>query len=85
MDQLWFSNFRLGNWPDFFPGVQVPQDKGALEQFFRQMTPNTGAFDEQIISDAMAAVFAKAGDGILVTHSQGGGPGWYTAIKSENQ
>lgn len=83
MDQLWFSNFRLGSWPDFFPGVQVPQDKAALEQFFRQMTPNTGAFDEKIISDAMAAVFEKSGDGILVTHSQGGGPGWYTAIKSD--
>lgn len=82
MDQLWFSNFRLGSWPDFFPGVQVPQDKAALEQFFRQMTPNTGAFDANLISNAMAAVFDKAGDGVLITHSQGGGPGWYTAMKS---
>lgn len=84
LDQLWFSNFRLGSWPNFFPGVQVSQNKQSLEQFFRQMTPNTGAFDEQLISDAMAEVFAKAGKGILVTHSQGGGPGWWTAIKSEN-
>lgn len=36
------------------------------------MTPNTGAFDENVISDAMAAVFEKSGDGILMTHSQGG-------------
>ncbi|MGM9528791.1 MAG: alpha/beta fold hydrolase [Phascolarctobacterium sp.] len=83
-DQLWFSNFRLGNWPNFFPGVQVPKDKKSLEQFFRQITPNTAAFDEQIISDAMAAVFDKAGKGVLITHSQGGGPGWWTAIKSQN-
>ena len=84
LDQLWFSNFRLGSWPNFFPGVQVSQNKQSLEQFFRQMTPNTGTFDEQLISDAMSAVFAKTGKGILVTHSQGGGPGWWTAIKSEN-
>lgn len=48
------------------------------------MTPNTGAFDEQLISDAMAEVFAKTGKGVLITHSQGGGPVWWTAIKSEN-
>lgn len=46
------------------------------------MTPNTGAFDENIISDAVAAVFDKSGPGILVTHSQGGGPGWLAAIKN---
>lgn len=48
------------------------------------MTPNTGAFDEQVISDAMAKVFERSGDGVLVTHSQGGGPGWWTAIKSDH-
>lgn len=26
----------------------------------------------------------KTGGGILVTHSQGGGPGWHAAIKSAN-
>ena len=46
------------------------------------MTPNTGAFDENIISAAVAAVFDKSGPGILVTHSQGGGPGWLAAIKN---
>ena len=81
-DQLWFSNFRLGNWPDFFEGVQFSKNQEALNQFFRQMTPNTGAFDENIISAAVAAVFDKSGPGILVTHSQGGGPGWLAAIKN---
>ena len=83
IDQLWYSNFRLGNWPDFYPGVQFPQDKASLEQFFRQMTPNTGAYDEGVIAKAMAATFAKAGDGILVTHSLGGGPGWRTVMLSD--
>ena len=28
--------------------------------------------------------FIKIGQGILVTHSQSGGPGWITAIKNPN-
>ena len=48
------------------------------------MTPNTGDFDAGVISDALSALFNKIGGGILVTHSQGGGPGWFTAIKNEN-
>lgn len=45
------------------------------------MTPDTGAYDKDVISDAVAKVFDKSGDGILITHSQGGEPGWFTAIK----
>ena len=83
-DQLWFGNFRVGNWPDFFEGVQFPRDAESLNQYFRQMTPNTGPFDVQVVSDARAALFDRVGPGIMVTHSQGGGGGWFTAIKSEN-
>lgn len=82
-DQFWFTNFRVGNWPGYFDGVQFAKDKETLNQYLRQITPNTGAYDEAVVSDAMAAVFERAGDGILVTHSQGGGPGWRTVIKSE--
>ncbi|MCY1239811.1 hypothetical protein D9M72_526260 [compost metagenome] len=32
----------------------------------------------------MAALFDKTGPGILFLHSQAGGPGWLTAIKSRN-
>jgi hypothetical protein len=32
----------------------------------------------------MAALFDRIGPAVLVTHSQGGGPGWFTAIKSRN-
>jgi pimeloyl-ACP methyl ester carboxylesterase len=81
-EQMWFTIFRIGNWPNFHPGVQFPQDKESLNQYFRQMTPNTGPYDDQVISGAMVALFEKLGKGILVTHSQGGGPGWYTTIKS---
>lgn len=81
-EQLWFNQFRLGVWPNFFKGVQFSQDKEALNQYFRQMTPNTGSFDVNVISDALSAVVDKSGPAILFTHSQGGGPGWYTAMKN---
>lgn len=81
-DQAWFNMFRLGRYPNFFNGVQFSQDPTALNQYFRQMTPNTGAYDEQVISDAMVEVLKKSGDAVLITHSQGGGAGWWTAIKS---
>ena len=43
---------------------------------------NKGPYDTEVVSDAVSALFDKVGQGILVTHSQGGGPGWMTAIKN---
>jgi hypothetical protein len=83
-EQFWFGIFRIGMWPDFFPGVQFSRDPAALNQYFRSMTPNTGPFDMEVVSDAVVALFNRIGPGILVTHSQGGGPGWLTAMKSPN-
>ena len=80
---MWFNQFRVGVWPEYFKGVQFSHDKEALNQYFRQMTPNTGPFDINVISDAMSAVVDKSGPAILFTHSQGGGPGWYTAMKND--
>lgn len=82
-DQLWYYNFRIGIYPDVYDGVNFPRDKSSADQFLRQMTPNTGAFNQKIIADAMVAVFEKSGEGILITHSAGGGPGWETAIRSD--
>lgn len=82
-DQLWFNTFRIGQWPKYYKNAQFPRDKASLEQFYRQMTPDTGAFDEKVVAEAMTAVFAKTGDGVLVTHSAGGGPGWKTAMRSD--
>ena len=82
-EQFWFTQFRIGNYPEYFPDVQFPKDAASLEQFYRQMTPNTGAFEGNVISDAISQLFNKIGAGILVTHSQGGGPGWSTAIKND--
>jgi acyl dehydratase/pimeloyl-ACP methyl ester carboxylesterase len=83
-DQFWFDAFRVGMWPDYFPGVQFSRDPAVLDQFFRQITPDTGPFDLQVVSDAMAALFDKTGPAVLVSHSQGGGVGWFTAMKSAN-
>ena len=83
-DQFWFENFRMGVWPDLYEGSQFPTGEAALDQFFRQITPNTGAFDEQVIAASLAALCDTLGGSILITHSQGGGPGWHTAIRSRN-
>ena len=82
-DQLWYNNFRIGQWPGMYNNISFPRDKNSQEQFFRQMTPDTGDFNQKVVSDAMVKVFEKSGDGVLVTHSAGGGPGWDTAIKSD--
>ncbi|MEY3660018.1 MAG: hypothetical protein RLZZ169_843 [Pseudomonadota bacterium] len=83
-DQFWFDVFRVGLWPDYFPGVQFARDPQVLDQYFRQITPDTGPFDVHVVSEAMAALFNRIGSAILVSHSQGGGVGWFTAMKSAN-
>ncbi len=83
-DQLFFDQFRIGRWPNYFDNVQFDRKPETLNQFFRSVTPNTGPYDAGVISDAMSALFAKIGPAILFTHSQGGGAGWLTAIKNPN-
>lgn len=95
LDQRWYTQFRIGRWEDgrSVPneGSQFPNDDASVDQFFRQMTPDTGMsddmggdFDNELVAQAVAAtideVYARTGqDSILVTHSQGGGPGWTVA------
>lgn len=83
-DQTWFTQFRIGLYPNFNEGVQFPKDSTSLDQFYRMMTPNTGNVDETAIVNAMSAVFDRSGDGILFTHSAGGSPGWKTAMKNDH-
>lgn len=83
-EQKWFNTFRIGIWPDYFSGVQFDKDPETLEQYFRQMTPDTGPIDIDVNSDAVSALFDKIGKGILVTHSHSGGMGWQTVINNDN-
>jgi pimeloyl-ACP methyl ester carboxylesterase len=83
-EQGWFDTFRVGIWPKYFPGVQFSKDPEALNQYFRQMTPDVGQYDAAVNSDAFAALFNKIGPAVFVTHSQGGGLGWATVLKTSN-
>jgi hypothetical protein len=83
-EQEWFSTFRLGVWPDYFEGVQFDKSKETLNQYFRQITPNIGTFDTEVITSAASELFNKIGEGILVTHSHSGGFGWLTVIENDN-
>jgi hypothetical protein len=83
-EQDWFGTFRLGIWPDFFPGVQFSRDPEALNQYFRQIASDTGPIDPILNSEAVAELFKKIGPAILVTHSHSGGMGWRVATKTSN-
>lgn len=95
LDQRWYTQFRIGRWEDgksiVNQGSQFPNDENSIDQFFRQMTPDTGMssdmggdFDNETVARALATtideVYKRTGkNSILVTHSQGGGPGWTAA------
>jgi len=83
-EQGWFGTFRVGIWPEYFPGVQFARDTETLNQYFRSMTPSIGPIDMEVNTDAASALFQKIGPAILVTHSHSGGMGWKTAIKNPN-
>lgn len=95
-DQTWYTQFRIGTYVDnqftYNENSQFPQGEETLDQFFRQMTPDTAMdsangdqnIDMTIVAQAVAATIDEAyertgKDSILVTHSQGGMPGWETA------
>ena len=83
-EQFWFDIFRIGQWPQFNKGVQFPTDSVALEQFFRQMTPDISTHSMEPVLTSINALMNKIGQGILVTHSAGGFPGWMVGIQNPN-
>ena len=100
LDQRWYVNFRMGRWENnkavLNKNSQFPDDEYSIDQFFRQMTPDTGMksdrgldFDKVVVAKAVAAtidiVHKKTGKKpILVTHSQGGSPGWLATTYTKN-
>jgi pimeloyl-ACP methyl ester carboxylesterase len=95
-DQTWYTQFRIGTYINnsftFNENSQFPQGSENLDQFFRQMTPDTAMdsvggdqdIDITVVAKAIAAVIDKVYSmtnkkSILFTHSQGGMPGWETA------
>ncbi|WP_244406209.1 alpha/beta hydrolase [Methylocella silvestris] len=83
-DQDLFVAWRLGIWPNFYPNTKFPRGADALDQFFRQFTVDTGPSDRAVVTDGAAALFAKIGPAVLLTHSASGVLGWVTATKSAN-
>lgn len=83
-EQLWFNRFRVGIWPEYFEGVQFDRSPETLNQYYRQITPNTGPFDIELYADAYAALFDQIGPAIYIGHSQGGNVGWRTLVKTKN-
>lgn len=81
-DQLFFDQFRFGQWPDSFDRVQIDPSPETLNQFFRSITPNTGPYEPAMLADATSALIDRVGPAVLVTHSQAGGPGWLTAMNN---
>lgn len=83
-EQAWYTHFRIGRVaPQRYEGSQFPEGADAQEEFFQQMTPNTGNYDEPLFGKALSAVLSdvKAMTGeksIYITHSQGGRVGWAT-------
>lgn len=82
-EQRMFNTYRLGVWPDFYENVQFDRSEHTLDQFFRRNTPNTAEFNMKVVSDGVAAALTEIGPSILVTHSQGGGIGWESAMKAD--
>lgn len=83
-DQFWYGQFRMGLWPNFYEGSVFPQDKESMEQFFRQMTPDTAPFDVSVEAAAITAAMERVGDNILVTHSRGCSVGWAVGMHSDH-
>lgn len=100
-DQTWYTQFRIGTYINgqftFNENSQFPRGEENLDQFFRQMTPDTAmdsANGDQninitLVAKAVAAVidkvYSKTGKkSILFSHSQGGMPGWESARYTNN-
>ena len=87
-DQAWYTHFRIGLVPpERYEGSQFPEGEEALEQFFRQMTPNTTTFDQTKIAAAVSEVLAEVKErtgnkSIFITHSQGGAVGWDVDVEN---
>ena len=100
LDQRWYVNFRMGRWENdkavLNKNSQFPDDEYSIDQFFRQMTPDTGMksdrgldFNKEVVAKALAAtideVYKRTGKkSIIISHSQGGSPGWLAPVYTKN-
>ena len=69
-EQTWYVKWRIGIYPDYFDNVQFSRSKEAINQFMRQMTPETGPTDFEHNSSTIASLCDSLGGVILMPHSQ---------------
>ena len=87
-DQAWYTHFRIGRTaPERYEGSQFPEGDEAQDQFFRQMTPNTGSFDQTVAAQALGEVMKEVKErsgqkAVFITHSQGGAVGWDVPVEN---
>lgn len=87
-DQAWYTHFRIGRVaPERYEGSQFPEGDKAQDQFFRQMTPNTGSYHEEMDAEALGQVMEDVHEmignkAIYITHSQGSRVGWSTPVEN---
>ncbi len=82
IDKSLWHVFRLGVYPDFFPGGQFPQTPEAIDQYWRQRADDTGPEDQEVVVAGVSAVFDRIGRGVLITHSNSGKWGFVTAARN---
>ncbi len=85
-----WNAFRNGIWerpanPYFFTKTQFPRTPYAVDQFFRQQTPDTGEEPRtrqhrEFMGNTMSALLEQTGAAILITHSNSGQYGWATGM-----
>jgi hypothetical protein len=78
-----FVRFRIGIWPNYYPGVQFSHDPEALVQWWEQQTPDTASTPNNIPVAAVSALYNKIGPAVLLTHSASGILGWLTGSTNE--
>ncbi len=87
-DLAWYTHFRIGRVaPERYEGSQFPEGDEAQNQFFRQMTPNTGDYDEVLFGEVLGEVLQDVRDrtgnkSVYITHSQGSRVGWATPTEN---
>lgn len=86
--------FRNGIWQpgekaSVYKDSQFPLTPDAVDQFFRQQTFNTGIEPRDneyrtYMGQTMAALVQETGPAVLLTHSNSGQYGWFSAMASGN-
>lgn len=80
-EMFWFDIWRFGEYPNWNETVQAVKSDEYFRGIFVQMTPDLSDGNQDV--PAISATLDKIGSAVLVTHSAGGVPGWFTAIAND--